>query len=130
MACLDFCCTLQPLFSKSIIVYRSPLSQAECRIALTQKNRIDILSLCIHETTKDMDSMDAIKTVWRFECWFSKRDVPFYSGSDASTPIGLTSRNCTPQRANGWWSSGVSTNIWVRDRPTVYDAALWGGIGC
>ena len=41
------------------------------------KNRMDILS----ETTIDMDSMDAINTVWRLECALSKCDIPFYSGS-------------------------------------------------
>lgn len=44
------------------------------------KNRIDILSLCIRETAKDIDAMEAIKTVWRLECFLSKCDIPFYSG--------------------------------------------------
>ena len=48
---------------------------------LIMKNRMDILSLCIRETTRDMDSMDAINTVWRLECALSKCDIPFDSGS-------------------------------------------------
>ena len=48
---------------------------------LIMKNWMDILSLCIREMTRDMDSMDAIITVWRLECALSKCDIPFYSGS-------------------------------------------------
>ena len=43
--------------------------------------RLDILSLCVRETTRYMDPMDAISTVWRLECEIARFEVPFYEGS-------------------------------------------------
>ena len=57
---------------------------------------IDILSLCIRETTKDIDAMDGIHMVWRFKCSISKCDISFHSGPVTSSPIGPTCRNLYP----------------------------------
>ena len=43
--------------------------------------RLDILSLCVRETTRYMDPKDAISTVWRLECEIARFEVPFYEGS-------------------------------------------------
>jgi hypothetical protein len=86
------------------------------------RERIDILSLCILRTTKDIDAMDAIKTVWRFECSLSKCDIPFYSGSVSSSPM-LTSRNCAAQRSAG----GIVTlkHSFIHVVAPCFDGAVW-----
>jgi hypothetical protein len=73
VTCFMLCIQNSMLFSLRILLIR--ISE------LIVMKRWDILSLCVRETTRYMDPMDAISTVWRLECELARFEVPFYEGS-------------------------------------------------